>query len=106
MDRAKPFCIAKREVWEASERVKANQGAAGVDGKFIEGFDTDLSNNLYRIWNRMSSGRYFPPPVRRSSTRPLKRAYVYIFFFIKVLPEFVRNNGWDVESNIGNYLSY
>jgi len=61
----KPFCISKREVWEAYKRVKTNGGAAGVDGQSIEGFDEDLRNNLYRIWNRMASGSYFPPPVRR-----------------------------------------
>ncbi len=78
MDKAKPFDISKREVWEAFKRVKANQGAAGVDGQSIEEFEGDLSNNLYRIWNRMSSGSYFPPPVRRvdipkddGRTRPL-----------------------------------
>lgn len=65
MDKAKPFCIAKREVWEAYKRVKANHGAAGVDGQSIAEFEQDLSNNLYRLWNRMSSGSYFPPPVRR-----------------------------------------
>ena len=65
MDKAKPFCIAKRDVWEAYKRVKANRGAAGVDGESIAAFDSDLKNNLYRIWNRMSSGSYFPPPVRR-----------------------------------------
>ncbi len=65
MDRAKPFCIAKREVWEAYKQVKANQGAAGVDGQIDRGLREDLSNNLYKIWNRMSSGSYFPPPVRR-----------------------------------------
>ena len=79
MDRAKPFCIAKRDVWEAYKQVKANRGAAGVDGQSIEDFDRDLSKNLYRIWNRMCSGSYFPPPVRRvdipkgdtGGTRPL-----------------------------------
>ncbi len=65
MDKAKPFCIAKREVWEAYKQVKANQGAAGVDGQSIAEFEEDLSNNLYRLWNRMSSGSYFPSPVRR-----------------------------------------
>src|SRR5271163_1652548 len=65
MDRAKPFCIAKRDVWEAYKQVKANRGAAGVDGQSIEDFDRDLRRNLYRIWNRMCSGSYFPPPVRR-----------------------------------------
>jgi RNA-directed DNA polymerase len=65
VDKAKPFCIAKHEVWEAYKRVKANRGAAGVDEQSIAEFDEDLSNNLYRIWNRMSSGSYQPPPVRR-----------------------------------------
>jgi group II intron reverse transcriptase/maturase len=60
-------------------QVKANRGAAGIDGQTIEDFERDLSNNLYRIWNRMSSGSYLPPPVRRvdipkgdsEKTRPL-----------------------------------
>ena len=51
MDRAKPFDIPKREVWEAYKRVKANQGAAGVDGQTIADFEVDLSNNLYKLWN-------------------------------------------------------
>ena len=78
MDEAKPFDIPKREVWEAFKKVKANQGAAGVDGQSIAGFEADLSNNLYKLWNRMSSGSYYPPPVRRvdipkgdGRTRPL-----------------------------------
>ena len=65
MNKAKPFCISKWEVWEAYRRVKANQGAAGVDGQSISEFEVDLKNNLFKIWNRMSSGSYFPPPVRR-----------------------------------------
>lgn len=60
----KPFAIPKRLVWEAYQRVAANKGAAGVDGQSIEDFEADLSNNLYKIWNRMSSGTYFPPPVK------------------------------------------
>jgi len=60
----KPFSISKWLVWEAYQRVKANQGAPGVDGCSIEEFEADLGNNLYRIWNRMSSGSYFPPPVK------------------------------------------
>ncbi|WP_432989816.1 group II intron reverse transcriptase/maturase [Dactylosporangium sp. CA-233914] len=60
----KPFVIAKRAVWEAYERVKANKGAPGVDAVSLAEFETDLKNNLYKIWNRMSSGTYFPPPVR------------------------------------------
>jgi group II intron reverse transcriptase/maturase len=65
MDEAKPFKIPKREVWAAFQRVKANQGAAGVDGQSIAEFEADLKNNLYKLWNRLSSGSYFPPPVRR-----------------------------------------
>ena len=65
MDKAKPYCISKWEVWEAYKRVKANQGAAGVDGQSIAEFEEDLKDNLFKIWNRMSSGSYFPPPVRR-----------------------------------------
>ncbi len=60
----KPFDIPKRLVWQAWKKVKANKGAAGVDGQSIGDFEADLGNNLYRIWNRMSSGTYFPPPVR------------------------------------------
>jgi group II intron reverse transcriptase/maturase len=59
----KPFDISKWEVWEAWKKVKANKGAPGVDGCSIEDFETDLKNNLYKVWNRMSSGSYFPPPV-------------------------------------------
>lgn len=65
MDKAKSFSIPKRLVWEAYKRVKANRGAAGVDGQSIEEFEADLQNNLYRLWNRLSSGSYFPPPVKR-----------------------------------------
>jgi RNA-directed DNA polymerase len=60
----KPFRISKSLVWEAYEQVRRNKGAAGVDGQSIEDFEKDLKNNLYKIWNRMSSGTYFPPPVR------------------------------------------
>ena len=62
--KTKPFSICKRVVWEAYLRVKANQGAAGADGQSIKDFEVDLKDNLYKIWNRMSSGSYFPPPVR------------------------------------------
>ena len=60
----KPFTIPKQLVWEAYKRVKANKGAAGVDRVSMEGFEEDLRGNLYKIWNRMSSGTYFPPPVK------------------------------------------
>lgn len=78
MDKAKPFCISKHEVWEAYKQVKGNRGAAGVDRQSMAEFEEDLKNNLYRIWNRMSSGSYVPPPVLRvdipkagGGTRPL-----------------------------------
>jgi RNA-directed DNA polymerase len=64
LSKAKPFSISKRVVFEAYKRVKANKGAAGVDEESIEEFEKDLKGNLYKIWNRMSSGSYFPPPVR------------------------------------------
>jgi len=60
----KPFNIDKRLVYEAYKAVKSNRGAAGVDEQTIEQFEADLSGNLYKTWNRMSSGTYFPPPVR------------------------------------------
>ena len=60
----KPFKISKAVVWEAYKRVKANDGAAGVDQESIAAFEQDLKGNLYKVWNRMSSGCYFPPPVR------------------------------------------
>lgn len=75
---AKSFSIPKRDVWEAFKRVKANGGAAGVDGETIEDFEARLGPNLYKLWNRLSSGSYMPPPVRRvdipkagGGTRPL-----------------------------------
>jgi len=64
---AKPFKISKRAVWEAYKRVRANKGAAGVDAESIEEFEGNLSGNLYKLWNRMSSGTYFPPPARSVS---------------------------------------
>jgi RNA-directed DNA polymerase len=62
---AKTFNINKQEVWKAYQLVKANKGSAGIDGQTIEDFESHLQNNLYKIWNRMSSGSYFPPPVKR-----------------------------------------
>ena len=64
MSKTKPFSISKEVVWEAYKRVRANKGSAGVDDVSIEEFDKDLKNNLYKLWNRMSSGSYFPPPVK------------------------------------------
>ena len=78
MDKAKPLNISQRQVWEAYKRVKAKQGAAGVEGQSIAEFEEDLANTLYKLWNRMAAGSDFPPPVRRvdipqgdgSGTRP------------------------------------
>jgi RNA-directed DNA polymerase len=76
--KAKPFDIPKREVWEAWKHIRANQGTAGVDGQSIQDFEVQLAGNLYKLWNRLSSGSYLPPPVRRvdipkanGGTRPL-----------------------------------
>lgn len=78
MAKAKPYEIPKQLVVKAYKRVKKNRGAAGVDGESLRMFEKDLKNNLYKIWNRMSSGSYFPPPVRlveiekdSGGTRPL-----------------------------------
>src|ERR1700758_2350840 len=71
MDRAKPYDIPKREVWEAYKRVRANQGAAGVDGQMISDFEADLENNLYKLWNRLSRPhrRRPGPALRRQCAR-------------------------------------
>lgn len=73
----RPFVISKRLVWEAFQRVKANGGSAGVDQESIEEFESKLGDNLYKLWNRMGSGSYFPPPVKavpipKKSKRPAK----------------------------------
>jgi RNA-directed DNA polymerase len=64
VSKAKPFAIPEQAVWKAWLRVKANRGAAGVDERSITAFEADLKDNLCKLWNRMSSGSYFPPPVR------------------------------------------
>lgn len=78
MNQAKPFGISKVAVWDAYKRVRANKGAAGVDDLSIQELEVHLKKNLYKLWNRMSSGSYLPPPVRRveipkrdGSKRPL-----------------------------------
>ena len=65
MTQEKPFPITKLQVWEAWKSVKANQGAAGVDGQSLAMFAENLENNLYKLWNRMASGSYMPQPVLR-----------------------------------------
>jgi len=65
MTSTKPYCIAKRAVWDAYKLMKANRGAAGIDEETIMMFEQSLSGNLYKLWNRMSSGSYLPPPVKQ-----------------------------------------
>jgi RNA-directed DNA polymerase len=76
--KAKPYDISKQVVWDAYLRVKAKRGASGVDGQSIEAFEVNVKDNLYKIWNRLSSGSYIPPPVKlveipkgNGGTRPL-----------------------------------
>jgi RNA-directed DNA polymerase len=64
MQNAKPYEISKYLIMEAFQRVKANHGSAGIDGVSISAFEKNLKDNLYKIWNRMSSGCYFPPSVK------------------------------------------
>ena len=102
MDKAKPFCIARQEVWMAYKQVKENHGAAGVDGQSIAEFEEDLRHNLYRIWNRMSSGSYFPPPVRRvdipkdeGRTRPLGIPTVSDRIAMTVVQRYLGSRFWN-----------
>jgi RNA-directed DNA polymerase len=64
VDKTKPYEISKWAVWQAWLKVKANDGVGGVDGQSIKQFEQNLRGNLYKLWNRMSSGSYFPPPVK------------------------------------------
>ena len=67
MKEAKPYQISKQLVWQAWLEVKSNRGSAGIDQQSLEDFEKDLKNNLYKLWNRMASGSYFPPPVKAVS---------------------------------------
>lgn len=78
MNKTKPLPITKRQVWEAYKRVRANKGAAGIEGQTLTDFEANLANNLYKLWNRLASGSYHPSPVKRveipkdnGATRPL-----------------------------------
>lgn len=64
MEEAKPFAIPKQAVWKAYKKVRANKGAAGIDEVSMDAFEGNLKGNLYKLWNRLSSGSYFPPPVK------------------------------------------
>jgi len=78
LNKTKPLPITKRQVWEAYKRVRANKGAAGIEGQTLTDFEANLANNLYKLWNRLASGSYHPSPVKRveipkdnGATRPL-----------------------------------
>lgn len=73
MGKAKPYEISKHSVMEAFRRVKANAGGAGIDEQSIAEFELELKDNLYKVWNRMSSGSYFPPPFRACAIPKKKR---------------------------------
>ncbi len=64
MNKTKPFIISKNLVMQAFKLIKENKGSAGIDQQSIADFELNLKDNLYKIWNRMSSGTYFPPPVK------------------------------------------
>ncbi|WP_408008338.1 reverse transcriptase domain-containing protein [Pseudalkalibacillus sp. A8] len=64
MNKTKPYKISKQTVWQAYKLVKSNKGAPGIDDESLQHFEDNLKDNLYKIWNRMSSGSYFPPPVK------------------------------------------
>lgn len=78
MNETKPYDISKWAVYRAYEQVKANKGCFGVDGQSSEDFEKDLKNNPYKIWNRMSSGSYFPSPVKPylSPRRTVERVFL------------------------------
>ena len=69
MQEAKPYSISKKAVIAAYQKLKANKGTYGVDEQSIEDSERKLNNNLYKIWNRMSSGTYFPQPVKAAAIR-------------------------------------
>ena len=92
MKDGKPFNIPKQAVWTAYKKVKANQGSAGIDSQTLTDFEKYLKNKLYKIWNRMSSGSYFPPPVKvveipkkMGGTRGQQRDVLFVGFFSLVL---------------------
>jgi RNA-directed DNA polymerase len=99
----KPFDIPKRLVWEAYRKVAANKGAAGVDGQSIAEFEEDLKGNLYKLWNRLSSGAYFPPPVRGVEI-PKKAGGIRLLGVPRV-PEYCRATHGDAGPSLGNPVS-
>ena len=88
----KPYDIPKRRVLEAYRRVRANRGVAGIDGVSLEMFEADLTGNLYKLWNRLSSGSYFPSPVKQVEI-PKKNGGVRVLGVPTMLIE-SRNKSW------------
>jgi len=80
MNKTKPYEISKRSVVEAFLMVKANKGAAGIDGQTIKEFKSDLKNNLYKLWNRMSSGSYFSPPSEQWRSPRKMREHAFLVY--------------------------
>jgi len=104
MTNPKPYDISKRRLLEAYWRVKANRGAAGIDGESLEMFEADLTGNLYKLWNRLSSGSYFPPPVRQVEI-PKKNGGVRILG-VPTLLIGSRNRSWlreSEETSLGSF---
>lgn len=64
-EKSKSIPISKQMVWEAYKKVRSNKGGSGIDKITFSAFDKDLENNLYKLWNRLSSGSYFPPAVKQ-----------------------------------------
>jgi retron-type reverse transcriptase len=90
-EQTKSIPITKMVVWEAYKKVKSNKGSAGVDQQTLEDFDKVRSKELYKIWNRLASGSYFPPEVKRveirkqdGKTRPLGIPKLLSYYFITV----------------------
>ncbi|HHU0376610.1 hypothetical protein [Klebsiella quasipneumoniae] len=83
MNKAKPYLIDKAIIWKAWLAVKANRGSAGADGVTIEAFEHNLARNLYKIWNRLSSGCYMPQPVKRVEIPPANQTQKRWSLFIR-----------------------
>ncbi|RZN40273.1 hypothetical protein FEK48_13970 [Escherichia sp. E2593] len=83
-EQTKPFQVSKLHVVEAYRRVRANAGAAGVDNQTLKDFEQDLKGNLYKIWSRLSSGSWMPPPVRAVEIpKILSKAVFHCLYMIK-----------------------
>ena len=68
-EKAKPLPISREMVWEAFRKVKSNKGSAGIDRINLQKYEENLSGNLYKLWNRLASGSYFPPAVKEKEIK-------------------------------------